>query len=111
MGPTKRRRLILDLIQAENVSDDIIPLFAGEREHWHTCVGRGESNQQRRARHPRGGGKVWKSGCSRVWRANLPRDRRVTPRANLLRQSKAFFWVADRLRVAEVDCGGERQKS
>src|ERR1700683_1801880 len=101
---TRRRRPILDLIQAENVSDDIIPLFAGEREHWHTCVGRGQSDQQRGARHPWGGCKVSKSGRPRIRRANLPRNRRMTRRANLLRQGKAFFWVADRLRVTEVDC-------
>ena len=104
-------RLILDLIQAENVGDGIIPLFAGQREHRHTRVGRGESDQQRGARHPRGGREIWKSGRPRVWRANLPRDRRVTRRANLLSQGKAFLWVAYRLRATEIDWGGERQKS
>ena len=50
-----RVSLALDLVQAEKVRDDIIPLFAGEREHWHTRVGRRESDEQRGTRHPRGG--------------------------------------------------------
>jgi hypothetical protein len=98
-------------MQAENVSDDIIALFAREREHGHTRVRRGESDQQRRARHPRGVCKIWKSRCTRVWRANLPSDSGVTLRANLLHQVEAFFWVAGRLRVTEVNRASERQKS
>ena len=50
-GGVKKKRQVgvncprLSLTQAENVSDDIVPLFAGERVHWHTCVWRGECDQ------------------------------------------------------------------
>ncbi len=50
-GGFKKKRQVgvnfprLSLTQTENVSDDIVPLFAGERVHWHTCVWRGECDQ------------------------------------------------------------------
>jgi hypothetical protein len=96
-------------MQAENVGDNIIPLFVCEDEHRHPGMGRRESHQQSGARHSGGRGKVDECRCLRVWGPIPSGDRRVTFRTNLLRHGEAFLWVADSLGIGVADCGSKCQ--
>jgi hypothetical protein len=85
------------LAQAEDVRDDVCPLFGGQPEHRHSDMWRRKRYRQSGVRHAGRRGQLWERRRSRVGRFELLRLDGVTLGTDLSCQGKTSLTVTSLL--------------